>query len=168
MVSYNLRRHVLTAYNHLWYNDLDITGSESLEILVEDWLSLSNAEVQAILVEAARPRTREVCARELILFLGEDIPQSPPVNTDNFSKLFYGPMVKSLTDLQQLCSLLSADTSPYSNNISKVPVPGYGTKDSPGQIQIWVISLGSQKDLTLNWLGKEVLVEQNNLESAVK
>ena len=112
MVSYNLRRHVLTAYNHLWYNDLDITGSESLEILVEDWLSLSNAEVQAILVEAARPRTREMCARELILFLGEDISQSPPVNPDNFSKLFYGPMVKSLTDLQQLCSLLSADTSP--------------------------------------------------------
>ena len=32
---------------------------------MEDWLSLSNAEVQAILVEAARPRTREMCAREL-------------------------------------------------------------------------------------------------------
>ena len=53
--------------------------------------SLSNAKVQAILVEAARPRTREMCARELILFLGKDIPQSPPVNPDNFSKLFYGP-----------------------------------------------------------------------------
>ena len=168
MVSYNLRQHVLAAYNHLWYKDSDITGSESQEILVEDWLSLSNAEVQAILVEAARPRTREMCARELILFLGKDIPQSPPVNPDNFSKLFYGPMVKSLTDLQQLCSLLSADTSPYSNNMSKIPVPGYGTKDSPGQIQIWVISLGSQKDSILNWLGKDVLVRQKNLESAVK
>ena len=65
MVSYNLRQHVLAAYNHLWYKDPDITGSESQEILVEDWLSLSNAEVQAILVEAARPRTREMCAREL-------------------------------------------------------------------------------------------------------
>ena len=167
MVSYNLRQHVLAAYNHLWYKDSDITGSESQEILM-DWLSLCNAEVQAILVEAARPRTREMCARELILFLGKDIPQSPPVNPDNFSKLFYGPMVKSLTDLQQLCSLLSADTSPYSNNISKIPVPGYGTKDSPGQIQIWAISLGSQKDSILNWLGKDVLVKQKNLESAVK
>ena len=167
MVSYNLRQHVLAAYNHLWYKDSDITGSESQEILM-DWLSLCNAEVQAILVEAARPRTREMCARELILFLGKDIPQSPPVNPDNFSKLFYGPMVKSLTDLQQSCSLLSADTSPYSNNISKIPVPGYGTKDSPGQIQIWAISLGSQKDSILNWLGKDVLVKQKNLESAVK
>ena len=134
---------------------------------MEDWLSLSNSEVQAILVEAARLRTREMCARELILFLGKDIPQSPPINPDNFSKLFYGPMVKSLTDLQQLCSLLSADTSPYSNNISKIPVPGYGTKDRPGQVQIWVISLGSQKDSILNWLGKDVLVKQKNLESAV-
>ena len=116
----------------------------------------------------ARPRTREMCARELILFLGEDIPQSPPVNTDNFSELFYGPMVKSLTDLQQLCSLLSADISPNSNNISKIPVPGHGTKDSSGQVQIWVISLGSQKDSILNWLGKDVLVKQKNLESAVK
>ena len=77
MVSYNLRQHVLAAYNHLWYKDPDIMGSESQEILVEDWLSLSNAEVQAILVEAARPRTCEMCARELILFLGKDIPQSP-------------------------------------------------------------------------------------------
>ena len=85
MVSYNLRQHVLAAYNHLWYKDSDITGSESQEILVEDWLSLSNAEVQAILVESTRPRTREMCARELILFLGKDIPQSPPVNPDNFS-----------------------------------------------------------------------------------
>ena len=77
-------------------------------------------------------------------------------------------MVKSLTDLKHLCSLLSADTSPYSNTISKIPVPGYGTKDSPGQIQIWAISLGSQKDSILNWVGRDVLVRQKNLESAVK
>ena len=162
MVSHNLRPHVLAAYNHLWYKDSNITGSESTEILVEDWLSLSNAEVQAILVEAARPRTREICARELILFLGKDIPQSPIINPDNFSKLFYAPMVKALTDLQQLCSLLSADTSAYSNNLSKIP------KDSPGQIQIWAISLGSQKEPILNWLGKDVLVKHKNLESAIK
>ena len=79
----------------------------------------------AILLEAARPRTREMCARELILFLGKDIPQSPPVNPNNFSKLFYEPIVKSLTDLQHFCSLLSADTSPYSIKIFKIPVPGY-------------------------------------------
>ena len=117
---------VIAAYNHLWYKDSDITGSESQEILVEYQLPLSNAEVQAILVEAAYP-ARAKCA-------GKDIPQSPLVNPDNFLKLFYGSMVKSLTDLKHLCSLLSADTSPYSNTISKIPVPGYGTKDSPGQI----------------------------------
>ena len=168
MVSINLREPVLAAYNHLWYKDSDISGSETREILVEDWLSLSNTEVQAILVEAARPRTRELCARELILFLGKHIPQHPPVNPDNFSKLFYGPMVKSLTDLQHLCSLLSADTSAYSNNLGKMPVPGYGTKDTPGQIQIWIISLGTQKDAILNWLGKDILIKQKNLESAIK
>ena len=81
-IPYPTSPQILAAYNHLWYKDSDITGSESQEILVEDWLSLSNAEV--ILVEAARPRTREMCARELILFLGKDIPQSPPVNPDNF------------------------------------------------------------------------------------
>ena len=70
--------------------------------------------------------------------------------------------------MQELCSLLSADTSPYSNKISKIPIPGYRTKDSPGQIQIWAISLGSQKDFILNWLGKDVLVKQKNLECAVK
>lgn len=168
MVSPHLRQYVLLAYNHLWYKDSEITGSESQEIMVDDWLSLSNAEVQAILVEAARPRTRELCARELILFLREDIPQSPPVNPDNFSKLFYGPMVKSLTDLQQLCALLSADTSPYSNNLAKMPVPGYGTKESPGQIQIWIISLGSQKEAILHWLGKDILIKHKTLTSAIK
>ena len=159
---------VTPQYDHMWYKDSDISGSESQENLMEDWLSVSNAEVQAILVEAARPGTREMCARELILFLSKDIPQSPPVNPNNFSKLFYRPMFKSLTDLQQLCSLLSADTSPYSNNISKITVPGHGTKDSSGQVQIWVISVGSQKDSILNWPGKNILVKQKNLESAVK
>ena len=168
MVSPHLRQHVLLAYNHLWYKDSEITGSESQEIMADDWLSLSNAEIQAILVEAARPRTRELCARELILFLKEDIPQSPPVNPDNFSKLFYGPMVKSLTDLEQLCALLSADTSPYSNNLARMPVPGYGTKECPGQIQIWIISLGSQKEAILHWLGKDNLVKHKTLTSAIK
>ena len=77
-------------------------------------------------------------------------------------------MVKSLTDLKHLCSLLSADTSPYSNTISKIPVPGYGTKDSPGQIQIWAISLGSQKDSILNWVGRDVLVRQKKFRVGSK
>ena len=62
LVSYNLRQHVLAACK-----DFDIIGSESREIFGEYRLSLSNAEVQAILVEATRPR-------ELILFLAKIFP----------------------------------------------------------------------------------------------
>ena len=45
--------------------------------MVEDWLTLNNSTVHQILPVAAR--TKELYARELILFLGEGIPQSPPV-----------------------------------------------------------------------------------------
>ena len=102
MVSLHLCQHVLLGYNHLWYKNSETIGSESQELMVDDWLPLNNAKINAILVEAARPRPRELC----ILLLREDNPQSTPVNPDNFSKLFYGPMVKSFTDLQQLCALL--------------------------------------------------------------
>ena len=168
MVSYNLRPHILAAWNSHCYKESLITGADLDEILVEDWLSLSNANVQKILVEAARPRTRELYSRELILFLGKGIPQSPPINTDNFSKDFYAPLMKSLTDLVNLYELLSAETSNLSNNKSKIPVPGYGTKDSPGQISLWLISLGSQKDSVLQWLGKDELMKHKTLEPAIK
>lgn len=54
---------------------IKINGTESNEIMVEDWLSLTNYEVQAILVEAVRPRTKELYSNELVLFLGKEIPQ---------------------------------------------------------------------------------------------
>ena len=38
--------------------------------MVEDWLSLTNPEVQEILVEAARPRTKELYSKEIVIFLG--------------------------------------------------------------------------------------------------
>ena len=65
MVSYNLRPHVVASWNSHRYRESLITGLESNEIMVEDWLSLSNSEVQAILVEAARPRTKELYSKEL-------------------------------------------------------------------------------------------------------
>ena len=67
--------------------------------MVEDWLSFPNEIVQDRLIEAARPRTRELYSKELILHLGKDIPQSPDINIDNFSRLFYGPLTRSLNDL---------------------------------------------------------------------
>ena len=87
MVSYSLRPHVVAAWNSYCHQEAVITGLAPEEILVENWLSLSNDSVQAILIEAARTRTRELYSRDLVLFLGKGIPQSPPMSTENFSKL---------------------------------------------------------------------------------
>jgi hypothetical protein len=168
MVSYNLRPHVLASWNSHQYRESVITGAEPNEVMVEDWLSLTNSEVQAILVEAARPRTKELYSKELILFLGKGIPQTPSISTDNFSSTFYAPLMKSLTDLLHLHDLMSEETSNHSANKSKMPVPGYGTRDSPGQIALWLISLGAQKDSILQWLSKDELIKQKSVEQAVK
>ena len=55
---------------------------------MENWLSLSNEMVQAILIEAARPRTRELYSRELVLFLGKSIPQEYSSVTSNEYRQF--------------------------------------------------------------------------------
>ena len=127
-----------------------------------------NSEVQAILVEATRPHTKEIYSKELILFLGEGIPRAPSLTTENFSSTFYAPLMKSLTDLHHLHDLMSEETSNHSTNKSKIPVQAYGTRDSPGQIALWLISLGTQKDSILQWLSKNDLVKHMTLESSVK
>ena len=167
MVSFSLRPHVVAAWNSHCHQESLITGLEPEEILVENWLSLSNEIVQAILIEAARPRTRELYSRELVLFLGKSIPQSPPMNTDNF-KSFYPQLMKTLNDLVHLQDLFSEETSKFSNNTAKMPPTGYGTKESPGHIALWLISLGSQKDSVMQWLGKDNLTKYKTLEPAVK
>ena len=168
MVSYNLRPHVVANWNSFCFKQTQLTGLEYDEIMVEDWLSFPNDIVQDILIEAARPRTKELYTKELILYLGKDIPQSPDINTDNFSKIFYGPLTRSLNDLFQIYTLLSEETSNLSNNAAKMPIDTYGTKDSPGHISLWIISLGNQKEAILQWLGKDELLKQKNLESAFK
>lgn len=168
MVSYALRPHVIAAWNSYCYKESLITGVELKEVMVEDWLSLTNAQAKEILVESARPRTRELYSRELVLFLGKGIPQIPAVNVENFSQLFYAPFMKSLNDLLHLHDLLSEETSNHSTNKAKMPAPGYGTKDNPGQIQLWLYSLGSQKDAVLQLLGKDELVKYKTIELAVK
>ena len=168
MVAYNLRPHVVANWNSFRFRQSQVDGREYEEVMVEDWLSFTNPSVQEILIEAARPRTKELYSRELILFLGKGIPQSPDINTENFSKIFYGPLMRSLNDLLSLYNLLSEETSKLSNNAAKMPVGTYGTKDSPGHISLWIISLGSQKDSILQWLGKDDLSKHKTLESAVK
>ena len=88
MVSYNLRPHVVANRNSSCFKLTQLTGIAYEEVMVEDWLSFPNSMVQEIYVETARPRTKEVYTKELILYLGKDIPQSPDINTDNLSKLF--------------------------------------------------------------------------------
>ena len=78
----------------------------------------------------------------MILYLGKHIPQSPPVNAENFARTFYGPLIDSLS----LYDLVKHGSSNISNNASKMPVSGIGTKESPGDISFWLISLGQQKD----------------------
>jgi hypothetical protein len=68
MVSYILRPHVVAAWSS-HHKEYLISGIEPEEIMVEDWLSLSNEDVHAILLESARPRTRELYSRELVNFL---------------------------------------------------------------------------------------------------
>ena len=168
MVAFSLRPHVIASWNSYCFKESQIAGLEVKEIMVEDWLSLSNGQVQEILVESARPRTRELYSRELVLFLGKGIPQTPTINPENFSSTFYAPLMKSLNDLLHLHDLLSEETSNHSNNKSKMPVPGYGTRDSPGQTQLWIISLGNQKEAVLQWLGKDELSKHKTLAPAVK
>ena len=89
--------------NH-WFYPITTTGYSSFLQIIDffsDYSSklqivvsrLSNAEVQASLAEIARPRTRKMCACELILFLGQDIPQSPPVNPDEFSTVPWSNLI---------------------------------------------------------------------------
>jgi hypothetical protein len=168
MVSYTLRPFVIAAWNSHCYTQFTITGVEYQEIMIEDWLSLTNDQVNTILVEAARPRTKEQYARELVLFLGKGIPQTPAINPENFARLFYGPLTKSLNDITNLYDLLSVETSNHSNNKKKMPHVGYGTRDSPGHTQLWLYSLGAQKDSILQFLSKDELQSFKTIELAAK
>ena len=149
MVSFGLQPHVIAAWNSHCYKEYMIKGLEPQEVMVEDWLKLSNSTVNQMLLEAARPRTKERYARELILSLGDVIPPTPLVNTEKFSKLFYIPLVKSLNDILHVHALLCEETSNTSRNKLKMTVSRYGTRNSPGHISLWLASLGNQKEAIL-------------------
>ena len=103
----------------------------------------------------------------MILYLGKNIPQSPPVNAENFASTFYGPLIESLSSMLHLYDLLSHDSSNISNNASKMPVSGMGTRESPGHISLWLISLGQQKDAFIQFFGSDRLKKFKTAESAV-
>ena len=116
MVSFPLRQNVLAMYNSRRYDQFIRNGEEPEELMCEKWLTFDNKLVLEILVEACRPRTREQCAKEFIMFLSVAIPQKFKVNADNFSRDFYEPMMKSVHDLDHLSALFMKDTSIRTQN----------------------------------------------------
>ena len=168
MVSIPLRQNIVSSWNSHLTKKAISSGIESPEYMVNDWLTFDNDLVQEMLLEAARPRTRDQYSQELVRFLLKAIPQSPDINVENFNKIYFDPLMKSLQDLLHLHDLLSADTSNHSNNASRMPPTSYGTRETPGHIQLWIISLGSQKDAILNWLGKDELQKYKTLAPAIK
>jgi hypothetical protein len=167
MVGPRLRTLLVNAWNNYQYDIHITTGQELEEISVENWFDLTNDEVTAILLVGARPITLQEYQKELIQFLSHGIHQSPLVNPENFSTKFYTPLIKSLTAMHQLYNLLSEETK-YSSNKKKMSVQGFGTRESPGHIQCWLIALGSQKDPILQFLDKSELMKFKDLNSAVK
>lgn len=168
MVAVQIRQNVVASWNSFQHKQTISTGIEEPEVMVNDWLSFDNDLVQDMLLEAVRPRTREQYSQELVRLLVKAIPQFPEINAENFAKSYFDPLMKSLQDLLHLHDLLSADTSNFSNNPSKMPSTSYGTKENPGHIQLWIISLGCHKDAILQWLGKDELSKHKTLTPAVK
>lgn len=168
MVAVPIRQNIVASWNSFQRNQTTSTGIEEPEVMVNDWLSFDNDLVQDMLLEAVRPRTRVQYSQEIVVLLLNATHQLTEITVENFSKIFFDPLMKSLQDLLHLHDLLSADTSNFSNNASKMPPTNYGTKENPGHIQLWIISLGSHKDAILQWLGKDELSKHKTLAPAVK
>ena len=117
--------------------------------MVEDWLSQIILDVPEIPVVAARPRTKELYSKKIVTFLGKGISRTPSISTDNFLSSFYARLMRSLKDLLYLY-LMSQETSNHSVNVSEIPAPGFGTRDSPDQIALWLSSLGTLKTPSFN------------------
>ena len=168
MVAVPLRQNIVASWNSFQRTQTTSTGIEIPETMVNDWLSFDNDVVQEMLLEAVRPRTRVQYSQELVVLLFNSVPQLTEINVENFSRLYFDPLMKTLQDLLHLHDLLSVETSNFSNNASKMPPTFYGTKENPGHIQLWIISLGSHKDAILQWLGKDQLSKHKTLAPAVK
>ena len=80
----------------------------------------------------------------------------------------YEPMIKSLHDLDHLSALFMKDSSIRTQNKATVPVEGFGTRDNPGLIQVWILSLGIQKEAFLQLLGRDELQRFKTLQPAIK
>ena len=136
--------------------------------MCKKWLTFDDKLVLEILAEACRPRTREQCAKEFIMTLSVAIPRKFKVNADNFSRDFYEPLMKSLHDLDYLSALFMKDSSIRIQNKATVPVEGFGTRDNPRLIQVWILSLSIVKEAFLQLLGRDELQRFKTLQPAIK
>ena len=60
------------------------------------------------------------------------------------------------------------DSSIRTQNKATVPVEGFCTRDNPGLIQVWILSLGIQKEAFLQLLGRDELQRFKTLQPAIK
>ena len=74
----------------------------------------------------------------------------------------------SLMSMVHLYSTLSQETSSLNTTKTKMPAAGMGTKESPGHIALWFISLGIQKDRILQFLGSDALHKHKTVDQAAK
>ena len=102
-------------------------------------------------MEACRPKTREQCVIDFIMFLSISIPQKFKVNADNFSKNFYEPIMQSFHDLDHLSAQFVKDSYVRSQNRSTVPVESFSTREKSGLLQVWILSLGIQEESNLQF-----------------
>jgi hypothetical protein len=167
LIATPIRIAIVAYWNLHCFQFTKLSGQPVEEVLIEDWYSLTNDQVHAMLLETARPRTTEQYAKELVLFLGKNIPQSPVLNVDNFATTYFQPLMQSLQNLAYIQGLLSPETSNFSSNVHKMPVPGYGTREHPGHVQLWLFSLGTHCNAVLQWLTKKRLTSQDSLESII-
>jgi hypothetical protein len=168
MVAKQRRCAVIASWNQHRDEEAFHTGVELPSVLLEDWFSFNNDSIQAMILEACRPRSRVEYSEQLVLFLGKCIPQSPIINSENFQPLYYSLFMKSLSDMLGLYEIMSRDTTSFTINKHKMPTQEYGSRDSPGHIQCWLISLGVHKEAMLNYLGKDELSRLKTVPQQVK
>ena len=77
-------------------------------------------------------------------------------------------MMKSLHDIDHLSALFMKDSSIRTQNKAAVPVEGFGTRDNLSLLQVWILSLGIQKEVSLQLLGRNELQRFKTLQPAIK
>jgi hypothetical protein len=162
---------IVSKYNNYLQRQSVYTRAKYLPISSEEFLSLSNAKVIEVFVEAIRPASAKEYSTFLVNYLQSQMPQKPPCTMDTFSEFFYTPLTKSLNDLSRIHAVFSQESGLLAQdqiNQGKRPDEGYGKKYKEGELQLWLISLGVQQFAVENILGgRDSLKAYNNLDKGI-